>query len=622
MNDRVQKSGPSSRSRRTRTASERSRARVGLGLSLWIAAVALLAAIQKAVLGHWLVVGVCMATVAVTLGAAHLFRRPGAVRLPATLLLGWSFAVLFFMVSTTGGLTIALSPWPPLLALFSLYMMGPRHGLIFTLLTMAQAVLSFYLHHAGATLPFAFLTPFGSGVGLAHALAGIGLVALLGYVYETMQRRGMSALEDALLVTEQNEHQLEALFESTTAAICSLDRDQRLMTCNHAFAAMSKARGPSGPQPGDALGDILPEAQYALWQPHLERVLAGAGPVTFEEPPPKGQEAPHRETTVHPILTNAGIVGVTVFSGDVTARKHAEADMRRLHQELVRVSRQAGMAVVASEVLHNTGNILNSTGVSVAMLQRHVEGLRIGHLARAVGLLEEHAGHIDTFLRDDPRGHQLVQFMRALTAHFEQQRDYLGTEVSSLQQSIDHLIRIIQAQHGHAHSLGIREMVFVHELIDAAVELQASSWAQIHVSLERELAELPALYIDRHKVIEILVNLMSNARQALRDSSRTDKRLTIRAEAAGPERVRIHVQDNGIGIAPEHREQIFRLGFTTKTDGSGIGLHSSANAAQQLGGSLSFHSDGPGQGAVFTLELPVKPADGVVSENPIDQDRR
>lgn len=601
---------PTHRPLRPWAHAKRSRARVGLGLSLWIAAAALVAAIQKMTTAHWLVAGVCLVTVAVTLGAAHMFRRRASVRLPATLLLGWSFAVLSFMVCTERGLVLALSPWPPLLALFSLYMLGPRYGLAFTGLAIAQAVLSFYLHHAGATLPLSFLSPFDSGVVLASSLAAIGLVALLGYVYETAQRRTMSALEDALVITEDSERQLAALFESATVAICSLDREQRLLACNDAFAAMSEVRDAPGPRPGDALGDILAESQHALWRPRIEGVLAGAGPVTFEEPPPEGQDAPHRETTMSPIRAGTSIAGVTVFSGDITARKRAEAEMRRLHQELVWVSREAGMATVASEVLHNAGNVLNSASVSVAMLRRHLRSLRTGHLAKAVGWLEEHDGHIDAFLRDDPKGRKMLPLLRALAAHFEQHRDQIGSEVASLQQGIDHLERIIHAQQTHARSIGIRETVSVRELIDAALELQASPWAQRGISLERELAELPALQLDKHKAIEILVHLISNARHALRESGRTDKRLVIRAEAAGPDHVRIHVQDNGIGIAPEHGQELFRLGFTTKPSGTGIGLHSSAIAAQQLGGSLSFHSDGPGQGAIFTLELPVsRPAE-------------
>jgi two-component system, LuxR family, sensor kinase FixL len=396
------------------------------------------------------------------------------------------------------------------------------------------------------------------------------------------------------------------------------------LTCNRAFAGLLPP-GTSPPGRGDALQGILSPAQYARWQAPIERVLAaGAGPTTLEESPPPGQDAPHRETIMHPLMIGDRVIGVTVFSRDITERKHGEAELRRLNQELVRVSRQAGMAAVASEVLHNAGNVLNSTGVSVAMIERHAKNLKTGHLSRAVELLELQGDALEAFLREDPRGRQVIELLRGLADHFAQQQQQLTSEVASLQGSTEHLARVIQAQQGHARALGIVEEIPVEELIDAALALQAPSWDQLGITVERQLASLPPLHIDRHKVLEILLNLVSNARHALRDSSdRPDKRLRIRAEAApappeagpmhgpdrgpGADRVRIHVEDNGPGIAPEHRSLLFRLGFTTKAGGNGIGLHASAIAARELGGTLSCHSDGPGHGATFTLELPLTP---------------
>ncbi len=527
------------------------------------------------------------------------------------------------MVSTERGLVLALSPWPPLLALFALYMLGPRHGLVFTGLAVAQAVLSYFLHHNQATLPLSFLAPWDSGVGLVHAVLAMGLIALLGYVYETAQRRTMTALEDTLVLTEQNEHQLDAVIESTTAAICAIDRDQRLLTCNRAFARMVTARTKPGPQPGDALAALLPAAQRALWQPHIDRLLraactladsgrvvADAGPVTFEEPPPPGQDAPYRETTIQPMVGGDRIAGVTVFSRDITERKRAEVEMRRLHQDLMRVSREAGMAAVASEVLHNAGNVLNSTGVSVSMLLRHLHGLRIDHLARAVAMLDEHAGNLDAFVRDDPRGKPLFELLRGLVAHFEQQQ--LRSEVTSLQGSIDHLTRVIHAQQSHARSLGVLELVSVEALVDEALELQGLSWAELGIVVERQIPPLPPLHIDKHRAIEILVNLVGNARDALRDRAVPSSACpSAPSPETGPETGNACASTSRTTASASMRRtgaKLFRLGFTTKRNGSGIGLHSSANAAQQLGGSMSFHSEGPGRGAVFTLELPCTPA--------------
>jgi signal transduction histidine kinase len=82
------------------------------------------------------------------------------------------------------------------------------------------------------------------------------------------------------------------------------------------------------------------------------------------------------------------------------------------------------------------------------------------------------------------------------------------------------------------------------------------------------------------------------------------RRMVIRIAPAGTDRTRITVTDNGVGIPPENMARIFNHGFTTKKDGHGFGLHSGANAAKEMGGSLTAHSDGPGKGATFTLELP------------------
>ncbi len=566
---------------------------------------------------NWMLVALDLSTALVAGIALYLYRRGRAPTLPSVLLLSWMLGCMTIAGSAADGLQLALSSWTAVVALLALYLLGPRHGSIFAGLAILQMGWSFFLRQIGAGLPMGELAPTNAWTSVLTYGSGVVLVALLGYMYEVAQKRTLDELADALITSEHNERQLDAVVESTTAAICSLDPDLRLLTWNRAFVNMSSVHQEPAPRAGDALGQLLPGDQLARWQPHLDAVLAGAAASRFEEPPPRGRNAPCRETAVHPILLGERVVGVTVFSHDITERKQAEAEMHRLHQELMRVSRQAGMATVASEVLHNAGNVLNSTGISTAVIERHLRGLRIGQLSKAVGMLKAQAGNLDAFLRDDPRGQRLLELLDGLVGHFEQQHQQIGTEVASLRGNVEHLTRVIHSQKSHARSFGIHETVTVDALVDTALELQSPAWATLGITVERELAELPPLHVNRHKVIEIIVNLVSNARHALRRSRGADKRLRIRTEAVpvagGIDRVRIHVEDNGSGVSPEHQPQLFRLGFTTKQDGSGIGLHSSANAAKQLGGSLSFHSDGPGRGAVFTLELPVAPADPSVS---------
>jgi signal transduction histidine kinase len=116
---------------------------------------------------------------------------------------------------------------------------------------------------------------------------------------------------------------------------------------------------------------------------------------------------------------------------------------------------------------------------------------------------------------------------------------------------------------------------------------------------------MPPVTVDRHKLLQVLLNLLTNARQSLQASGRPDKQISLRVESAPRERLRISIADNGVGISPEHLPRLFTAGFTTRKDGYGFGLHISALTAMEMKGTLSCVSAGPGQGATFTIELPL-----------------
>ena len=161
-------------------------------------------------------------------------------------------------------------------------------------------------------------------------------------------------------------------------------------------------------------------------------------------------------------------------------------------------------------------------------------------------------------------------------------------------------------QQSYAKVSGVYENLSAAVLVEDALRMNAAAFDRHHIDLVRELGNnLPAVCVDRHKVLQILINLLRNAKYALAARSEDDKRIVIRLGQASPEWVKITVGDNGIGIDPAHLTSIFNHGFTTKKDGHGFGLHSGANAAKEMGGTLTAHSDGLGKGAEFTLELPV-----------------
>jgi C4-dicarboxylate-specific signal transduction histidine kinase len=171
----------------------------------------------------------------------------------------------------------------------------------------------------------------------------------------------------------------------------------------------------------------------------------------------------------------------------------------------------------------------------------------------------------------------------------------------------EHIGTIVKLQQNYTRTPRLNEPTHLVELLEDALRINSAGLTRHEVRVERHLSPVPQLLTDKHKVLMILVNLISNAKYALDEAPAEQRCLTLRVEAPVAGRVRIEVRDNGMGIAPELLTRIFQHGFTTREEGHGFGLHSSALAAQELGGTLTAHSDGPGRGATFTLELPCTP---------------
>jgi signal transduction histidine kinase/PAS domain-containing protein len=286
-------------------------------------------------------------------------------------------------------------------------------------------------------------------------------------------------------------------------------------------------------------------------------------------------------------------------------RKRAQAELEDLHQQLVIASRQSGMAEIATNVLHNVGNVLNSVNVSTGLIVASVKQSKIARLGQVAALLREHAADLVGFLARDTKGKQLPDYLARLADHLLAEQAGLIGELESLQRNVDHIKEIVAMQQSYARFGGVKEIVDVVELLEDALRINESAISRQQVEVVREFEPTPPVNIEKHKVLQILVNLIRNAKHACQDAGRPDQRLTVRvAHEAGL--IKISVADNGVGIAPENLTRIFGHGFTTRKDGHGFGLHSGALAAQEMDGTLTVHSAGPGHGACFTLTLPAR----------------
>jgi PAS domain S-box-containing protein len=303
------------------------------------------------------------------------------------------------------------------------------------------------------------------------------------------------------------------------------------------------------------------------------------------------------------------------YGRDITARRQAEEEMRRLHQELIEISRQAGMAEVATNVLHNVGNVLNSINVACSVVTDMVRKSRITNVARISELLRQHSDDLARFFTQDPAGQKLPDFLEKLSRRLADEQTAILEEIRSLGHNIDHIKEIVSVQQAYARNTGgIRETLPLQSLVEDAIRMNESALARHRVTVVREYQDVPPVSVEKHKVLQILLNLVSNAKYAVSDNGHELKQLVVRVSGHDGQAL-VSMADNGVGIPSENLTRIFSHGFTTKKNGHGFGLHSSSIAAKELGGQLSVASDGPGKGATFTLELPFDPPGPSFHEN-------
>ncbi len=292
---------------------------------------------------------------------------------------------------------------------------------------------------------------------------------------------------------------------------------------------------------------------------------------------------------------------------DVTERKDAEVALAKVHRELVDASRRAGMAEVATGVIHNVGNVLNSVNVAATCVADSIRHSKLKSLDRTVAMLREHNQDLPGFFSSDPRGAQLPDFLEQLAARLAGEQATALTELGTLQKNIEHIKDIVAMQQSYGKISGASEKLDLADIVEDTLRLSADTLTRHHVQVVRDFAAVPLVMADKHKLLQILVNLVSNAKHACEAADRSDRRLTVRV-FNGDGRVKVSVSDNGVGIPQENLIRIFNHGFTTKRKGHGFGLHSGALAAQEMGGSLNVHSDGAGKGSTFTLALPLEPS--------------
>ena len=425
-----------------------------------------------------------------------------------------------------------------------------------------------------------------------------GLVAL---VHDITERRQM---ETAL---RESEARFAGAFEHAPVGIALVSPEGRWLKVNHALCDIL----------GYSEGELLNRTFQKITHPDdlvadmalLQRTLAGEIPSYHIE-----KRYIHAQGHFVNVLLTVSLVRHADGSPDyfisqlqdITERKKAEAQLVDVYKQLLDTSRQAGMAEVATGVLHNVGNVLNSVNVSATLVSDLVRRSKAPNLGKIRDLIEQHRADIGRYLTEDAKGRMIPAYLGTLADSLSDEHKTIIAELDSLHKNIGHIKDIVSMQQSYAKTSGVVETLSVPDLVEDALRMNAGSLARHDVDVIREYNGRPVITVEKNKVLQILVNFIRNAKYACDESGRLDKEITLRTHV-DPTGVSISVADNGVGIPPENLTRIFAHGFTTRKHGHGFGLHSGALAARELGGSLTVHSDGRDKGATFTLKLPFRP---------------
>jgi signal transduction histidine kinase len=294
---------------------------------------------------------------------------------------------------------------------------------------------------------------------------------------------------------------------------------------------------------------------------------------------------------------------------DISKRKEAEEKISNLNKQIILSARYTGMAEVATSLLHNLGNVLNSANVSLQLLRESVNQPFIDRALKVIELIEEHKLSLSTFLTEDAKGKLIPQYLIELSTILKKEQNTLRLEVINMINYLNHIKEIVNTQQDLSTSKVLIEKVFLPEVIDIALQMCAGKvMNSVQINKKYESAS-SFIETDKSKLLQILINLIQNAKEATVDNNNASiKEIYISTRETINKNMEIVIKDNGIGISPEYKSKLFSFGFTTKKHGHGFGLHSCALFAKELGGDIQVFSEGLGKGATFTLHIPVNSA--------------
>ncbi len=285
--------------------------------------------------------------------------------------------------------------------------------------------------------------------------------------------------------------------------------------------------------------------------------------------------------------------------------KERTETLEKTHKELVEKAHKAGMADIATDIVHNVGNVLNSVKTSVQVIDDVLKHSMVFSYQKANEMLRENQDNLERFLIEDERGKLLIQYFIKLEEGLFAEHQDLKTTTDRLKNMVDAIADIVSAQYSYANVDWLVEEVNLEKTVEEALSVIQQQLDSYHVKVVTQFVEIESIPIQRIKLLHSLINIFKNACEAMYETEKNQRilNISINYSQENEKAVVITIRDNGIGIAPENLERIFSYGFTSKKGRYGLGLHSCANYMTEMGGKIWAENNPDGMGVSFFLKF-------------------
>ncbi|TNF69054.1 MAG: GHKL domain-containing protein [Gammaproteobacteria bacterium] len=393
---------------------------------------------------------------------------------------------------------------------------------------------------------------------------------------------------------------VELAFSIINEAICWVDAKWRIQWCNKTFDTLTQK--PHILVLGSNFNEIInlkkDDQPFFLEQYLHNQKKKNLNDLKLECQIELNQDQLIYEITYKATTVLNDIPVSVIVLRDITQEKNYQ-------RKLALAERQAGMKDMASSVLHNIGNVLNSIITSITMINKQLKQNKSPQLIQLTQFLEDNKGKLGPFFSEDIKGKHVLEYLYALSQNLAREHSEIEKYIHQLTKHVTHVTHIVKAQNAMSKLGGVAEEIKLEDIICDALAINQVMIKASNIHVTQETGEVKTPISDQVKIMQILVNLIKNSIEALNECNESsNKQLIVNLKHKNKHTFQIYVKDNGIGLDKTKVKNLFKANFTTKRQGHGLGLHASAIAAKELGGALYANSDGVGKGMTMILELP------------------